>query len=151
MTVAAAEFIEKVAASSIVDARKKWKDLQWGKMALLTSTFDYALNKDINPKACALGIAELAACNKPNIIQGFHGISELPVSQLGKGAARADMNQKLCPLKRGQKSLRKCHHINFNAEEAVAHVNDAHAKSWSDCKKLLRRMAKFERAACRGN
>ncbi len=151
MTVAAAEFIEKVAASSLVDARKKWRDLQWGTMSLLTATWDPALDKDINPKACALGIAELAACNTPDIIRGFHGVSELSVSQLGKKAAREDMNQRLCPFKKGKTGTRRCNHFTLDAEDAVTHVNDIHAKSWPDCKKLLRQLAKFERTACRGN
>ena len=136
MSEVAAEFIERVAAANIQDARKKISDLVWSRSGMLR------LNVGA---ACALGIAELAACNSVEAI----GLAICPTlikgtSRLGKRAARAKISQKTCPFS-------PCDGFvgDADAEEVVMHINDRHATSWVECKRMLRRVARLERQASR--
>lgn len=154
MSNLAADFIEKVANSSIKDAQKKLPDLIWGKGHLL-QYLNWDTEKDVplEPVACAIGIGELAACNKPKAIEDALTIGDdVFRSRLGKRGASAKITLRTCPLHK-KNSSKNCNEkftvgvFPQGAENIVAHINDNHATSWLDCKKLLHQIAKLERKA----
>lgn len=157
MSNLAAEFIDKVANSSITDARKKLPTLTWGKGNLLEFTDYDETGNPTKPCSCAIGIGELAACNKPDSIENVFFLDDIKKSSLGKRGARATMKLEQCPFTiRGNHSKKQipCEkkfveygETTLPAEGIVTHINDTHATSWPECKKMLKQIAKLERKA----
>ncbi len=136
MGTKAADFIERVAAASIQDARKKVKGLVWGTGRMYNKGWE-----DYPPEACALGIAELAACSPLEAVEGYDAITAMgSPSRLGKRDARAKVSIE-CLVDFA------CKGVTETAEDAVIHINDEHATSWANCRHLLRKFARFERKA----
>ncbi len=137
MGTKAADFIERVASARIQDARKKVKGLIWGKGTMYELAWE-----DAPPEACALGIAELAVCSNPEAVANYGAITEMRgPSRLGKREARAKVSIE-CTLNLD------CREVAIEtAEDAVIHINDRHAKSWDDCRRLLHQFARLERKA----
>ncbi len=141
MGVKAAQFLEKVARSSIVAARKKDRLLKWSQGSMY---------RTYQRTACIMGIAELAKCSKLEDVAAKGHPVDMRRSRLGKSAAKSIMSVTRCPL-RGldDKEKMTCGSHWYDAQHTVSHINDRHATSLRSCKSLLLKVARMERASLR--
>ncbi len=148
MSREAVAYLRAVANSSMADAKKKVDRLVWGKEEMLAhreEQYDEQAKEYIDTGfvACALGIAELAACSPKDAVMGQSTPEDMQAPRLEGWSATLFTDT--CPL--GKKP---CKTLNFeNVANAIMHINDQHSDNWGDCKKQLRAFAKVEETAVR--
>lgn len=147
----AVDYIRTIANSSLARARTKVERLNWGIEQLLQEQHETnALDKYVSVGfiACAMGIAELAACSPKESVLDKNHPEDMDAPKLTSWRARVLVTR--CPLKSVKHG--SCQYTDFhNAADAVAHINDTHSKNWTECKSNLREYARIEEAAIRAD